>query len=486
MKKTLSIILTALLLLSCTVFAASAADAWDGTAKTEFSGSGTVDDPYVIDSGAKLAKLAELVNAGESYEGKYFTQTDDIDLGGKEWTPIGSSTNPFKGVYNGMEHRISNLYISNIISQCGLFGYICSTADNQAGIANLTLDGKIVSDAMTVDAGLGALCGWCYKDATDGFKNTVIQNIICNVDITVTNCAKQPRLGGVVGYVFDSVLENVVYNGTIDYSCSAVSRVGGIAGQTNRTLFRNCVNNGTVKVTNSAGNATGAGIAAVATYKVDNVYTDFENCINNGKIEVTNTGDAHVYAAGILGQPYSSGSNYFYKFNGCVNNGDVTGTVSSSSKYAYVGGIFAYLNKAQASVENCVNTGVISSVGGSGERAGGIGGCFSGAATLEGIKFENNKSVCKAFGYVTSGIDVSTNTSDTSAADAKALADTAAAAIKGASTLINGFSTAAVVPVTPPVTPPATGDGVWFAVIALAVSMLGMAAVIGRKSRNNI
>lgn len=485
MKKTLAIILTALMILSCMVFSTSAA-AWDGSSKAEFTGTGTAADPYVIDSAEKLAKLAELVNAGETYAGKYFTQTADIDLGGKEWTPIGTSAKPFSGVYNGLDNKITGLYISNVISQCGLFGFIVSTADAEAGIANLKLEGKMVSDGMTVDAGFGLLCGWVCKDGTDNFKKAFVQNVVVDGDIKVTNCGKQPRLGGVIGFAFNAEIVNVTFNGKIDYSCSAVSRVGGIIGQTNRSIVKNCVNNADIKVVGTAGNQTGAGIIAIATYKVDDYYLEVEGNVNNGKIEVYSA--AAAFCAGIFGQPYSSNAKYFYKIKNNLNTGDIYGnsTTTSTSSYVYVGGIYAYLNKNNVEVSGNVNTGNVSYEGGAGNRTAGIGGCYSkdANADLATVVIDGNTSSGKAFGYLHANV-VPTNTVD-NADDAtlSRLAASIKAEVKGCDTKINGFPTEAIKaadPVNPPVNPPQTGDTVVFAVAAALVAILGAGLVIRKK-----
>jgi len=63
----------------------------------EFPGDGTVDSPYEISKAEHLRYLALMVNNGEDYEGKLFQQTEDIDLSGENWKPIGkyvSSSSP--------------------------------------------------------------------------------------------------------------------------------------------------------------------------------------------------------------------------------------------------------------------------------------------------------------------------------------------------------------------------------------------------------
>lgn len=96
-----------------------------------FEGAGTSESPYKISTAADLAKLAELVNAGESFCGKYFELQNDLDLSGyvsgEGWMPIGTSINPFMGIFDGNVYEIANLTINRANSSIqGLFGYIAS------------------------------------------------------------------------------------------------------------------------------------------------------------------------------------------------------------------------------------------------------------------------------------------------------------------------------------------------------------------------
>lgn len=88
------------------------------TAAASFEGGdGTKDDPYKIKTAAQLKKLADDVNGGNAYSGKYFELTEPIDLRGSEdnqWTPIGpdSSSKPFSGIFDGGGNKVSGLYIN--------------------------------------------------------------------------------------------------------------------------------------------------------------------------------------------------------------------------------------------------------------------------------------------------------------------------------------------------------------------------------------
>ena len=124
-------------------------DVWDGTVATKFNiGSGTVSDPYLINSGAELAYLASSVNNGTSYAGQYFQLTRDIDLDNRTWTPIGDATYSFAGIFNGSGRTIKNASItasgsvtmtSNTMYSFGFFGSI-GTGNTYATIENVVFD----------------------------------------------------------------------------------------------------------------------------------------------------------------------------------------------------------------------------------------------------------------------------------------------------------------------------------------------------------
>ena len=89
MKKIIATLLVLTMMLSLLVIGTSAA-AWDGTsASASLKGEGTADNPYLVESAEDLKYIQVQVNEGNKFEGKYFKQTADIDLGNKEWTPIG-------------------------------------------------------------------------------------------------------------------------------------------------------------------------------------------------------------------------------------------------------------------------------------------------------------------------------------------------------------------------------------------------------------
>jgi len=421
MKKALSLVLFAAMLISLFAFNINAA--WDGTSvSASLKGEGTADSPYIVETAEDLAYLAKSVNEGTTYEGKYIVQTADIDLGGKEWTPIGTSAHPFSGVYNGYGKSVSGLSITQKIAASGLFGYVASGATCSAGIANLNVSGSITLTESNASDGIGGLSGWFYKDSTTLANPITVTNCNVDVDITISNDTKECRVGGVAGYAFCTVFENVVNNGDVYSNSNAPSRVGGIIGQGNRDTFVNCVNNGKITsiVNDNANKDKGkhisvAGFVGMLTAKVNGEYTTFTNCVNNGDVTghstLTNSSNASV--GGFIGGTYTpSGINGMYlKIEKCLNTGKITSKVDSSvnTYYPYAGGMISYINKAHCAVIDCVGAGEIVSEGGAGSRAGGINGvmhkeneatlyaqnCSTTAAKINGYTKNNGQEGCQ-------------------------------------------------------------------------------------------
>ena len=116
--------------------------------KASFYGNGTAEIPYEIRNVNDLKLLAEKVNSGTDYAGKYFKQTANIDLENEpNWTPIGGTViehtstweiSVFKGNYDGDGHKITNLTTTEDSNHVGLFGKA-----EDATIQNCNVEGKV-------------------------------------------------------------------------------------------------------------------------------------------------------------------------------------------------------------------------------------------------------------------------------------------------------------------------------------------------------
>ena len=221
-----------------------------------FDGFGIKTNPYLIEDAKDLKLLAEKVNSGERYEGKYFKQTADIDLNNEPWTPIGTVINngkdakPFKGTFDGDGYKITNLKVTGNSNNAGLFGYtqdatikncnvtgevkgfndvggIVGNADGKTQILSCSFRGDVTGE----DSYIGGIAG----SARGTIKNCYA---LADVTATATATATGVNAGGIAGKAYGVTIENCYYSGEV----SAKDYAGGIAGYVSGAkTIRNCV-----------------------------------------------------------------------------------------------------------------------------------------------------------------------------------------------------------------------------------------------------
>ncbi len=226
--------------------------------KMPWEGSGSKEDPYRIDTPEKLTALAEHVNGGEDFAGKYAVLTANLDLSGTAWTPIGRTQRlAFAGVFDGQ-----GFCIDNLTSEAGgLFGY----AADSAVIRNVGVASGEIGKQDGYGNFLGGVVGWsdgadvinCWNGAdlfgswSGGVVGTVrggesrISGCFNRGNITGPESAS--RLGGIVGHLASGVsvsIEDCYNTGAV----CAGSAVGGIVGgmQDGPHSLRRCYHAGQV------------------------------------------------------------------------------------------------------------------------------------------------------------------------------------------------------------------------------------------------
>lgn len=117
------------------VFAALMVMVFPGTSFAFSGGSGTASDPYLIATPQDLDQIRNNLSAN-------FKLVNDIDLSGVNWVPIGTSSAPFKGTFDGGGHVIRNLYIYTSTDNTGLFGYLSLAKVKNLGFENAQVQGK--------------------------------------------------------------------------------------------------------------------------------------------------------------------------------------------------------------------------------------------------------------------------------------------------------------------------------------------------------
>ena len=168
-----------------------------------FMGSGTYEDPYLINSAEDLIKFSDAVNNGNSFNDIYFRQTADIDLQNYgSFEPIGelNSGYMFSGIYDGGCHKISNLYINANDLDCsfvGLFGKLGGVVMN-LGIESGRIYGDYVGAFASTDGSDEAMIINCYNNA-DLYAMVRCGGIADNFSSgKILGCANYGHLSGMV------------------------------------------------------------------------------------------------------------------------------------------------------------------------------------------------------------------------------------------------------------------------------------------------
>ena len=289
---------------------------WDGTVASEFAGgTGTEDDPYLIATPAQLAYLAQQVNGGEAYEGKYFIQTEDFNLAGENWTPIGTGyVKAFKGNFDGNNHEIFGLNVDITGSYAGLFGIIKSGSVKNVKI----LSGSVKTNKYYVGGIVGDL------DNSSTMEN-------CTASVNVSG---EANVGGLAGSITSSTVSNCHF---LSGEIVGTRNVGGIVGnvQTRKSSVKYCSANASVKGSVCVGGLCGW---------FGNEDHEFSNCTVKGTITVTGNN-----CGGLVGRLYDSKG----KFNECQFEGSIKKDGDNVSTNT---GIAIGADYSNVTFKNCVCT----------------------------------------------------------------------------------------------------------------------------------
>ena len=231
-------------------------------------GIGTKSKPYLVKSADTLQKFSKKVAEGTTYEGKYIALSDNIDLKGVEWTPIGTDkANPFSGNFDGKNKTISNLTIKGDATYTGFFGYVKTGTT----ISNLNLEQV---DITTTGTYAGAVAAYMENDGKSDLS-TVVNNCHASGSITVTTTNKTAMVGGLIGMsnqraAITSSGSSVAVNVNTG---TGIGNVGGLIGMASiKALVMNDYNLGDVTLTSTNANANVGGIAGTISGIVYNNY----------------------------------------------------------------------------------------------------------------------------------------------------------------------------------------------------------------------
>ena len=234
---------------------------------------------YTVTSADGLMNIAKLVNGGKSDIN--ITLDTDIDLTGKDWTPIGTDyDNSYKGTFDGGGHTITGLTFTTNDEYAGLFGWL-----NRAGtVKNVVMEGVQITSNQIYGGSIGGVVGSGWG---------TIEN--CSVSGSVSGTV---YVGGVVGVQIGGSItgcsSSATVKGTVD--------VGGVAGQTNSSAtLTACYATGNVIIEMaSKKNIAGGGLVGM------NAGSSLLACYATGNVTSTGSSTGYVHIGGFLGNNYAN------------------------------------------------------------------------------------------------------------------------------------------------------------------------------------
>ena len=243
---------------------------------------------YTVTSADGLMHVADLVNGGKTDIN--ITLDTDIDLTGKDWTPIGTDyDNSYKGTFDGGGHTITGLTFTTNDEYAGLFGWL-----NRAGtVKNVVMEGVQITSNQIYGGSIGGVVGYGWG---------TIEN--CSVSGSVSGTV---YVGGVVGVQIGGSItgcsSSATVKGTVD--------VGGVAGQTNSSAtLTACYATGNVIIEmDPKKNIAGGSLVGM------NAGSSLLACYATGNVTSTGSSTGYMHIGGFLGNNYTTVTAGYWKNN---------------------------------------------------------------------------------------------------------------------------------------------------------------------------
>ena len=242
---------------------------------------------YTVTSADGLMNIAKLVNGGKTDIN--ITLTADIDLTGKNWTPIGTSfSNKYTGTFDGGGHTIKGLTVTTNDQFVGLFGSI--------GYAGT------VKNVMMEDVQITSNRSSGFAGGVAGYSDGTIEN--CSVSGSVSGTV---YVGGVVGAQWNGSITGCSSSATV----KGTVYVGGVAGQTNGgATLTACYATGNVIIEIAPKkNISGGGLVGTNGGK------GVRACYATGNVTSTGSSTGNVHIFGLLGDNYTTVTACYWKNN---------------------------------------------------------------------------------------------------------------------------------------------------------------------------
>ena len=245
------------------------------------------DGSYTVTSADGLMNVAELVNGGKTDIN--ITLDKNIDLTGKDWTPIGTNyENRYKGTFDGRGHTIKGLTVTTNDQFVGLFGYL----DRAGTVKNVVMeDIQITSNHVLMSGNTGGVVGSSWG---------TIENCSVSGSVSGTNC-----VGGVVGGQKAGSIIGCSSSATV----KGTRYVGGVAGEKQGTMIA-CYATGDVTLEiDSQRDLSGGGVVGF------NIGSRVLACYATGNVNSKGRSTGNVHIGGLFGDNYTVVTACYWKNN---------------------------------------------------------------------------------------------------------------------------------------------------------------------------
>ena len=244
---------------------------------------------FIIQSVADFAEFAANVNRGLGYSGTTIVLDSDLDFAGERsrvFEPMGNSTKtPFRGIFEGQGHIISNLRVALPSEYVGMFGY-----SDGSTVRNLVIDDSCSFESTVSSGGsfVGGVIGQCYAVS----RACTVANVVNMGSVTFSGNTGESlsSIGGIAG-CFESSraskldLKNCANYGAVTHSgASYEEHIGGIVGKaagpsSSKMGIQNCANYGAITYAHAA-----PALSYLGGIVGDASYCAVENCVSAGAI----------------------------------------------------------------------------------------------------------------------------------------------------------------------------------------------------------
>ena len=331
-------------------------------------GDGTADSPYLITSATDWNALATyMADEIETFTGKYFKVTADIDFTGTSVLPLGyDGISSFNGDLDGNSKTIKGFSYSTETSH---FGALIATTGTSASIHDFTAQGEMTASNAYCGGVVGYLAGTMSNITANVTVTGSTTSALCTAGVTgyvtstgsMTSCVNEGTVtslalytGGVVGFSqMNATFTQCANKGTVTYTgTSETSYTAGVAGYCAPCNFIECWNEGSIAATGSSSGGL-TGILAYAAAEDNTTKFYLKGCYNTADIS------SPYFNAGIM---LTGGTYAAFNMEDCYNTGNITSTYTSTKGSTYTAGVSACYFRS-STYRNCWNSGDITTCG---------------------------------------------------------------------------------------------------------------------------